>query len=102
MKKVPKNKRFAFWHYYLFPYIVGAEVLQLDCSGLVCELKSYGKVHQFKPSLGFTDLETGEKLKKELEILKINYDYHVNIVKENFNNTLTSIIKGKIKSPFEK
>lgn len=96
MKKIPKNKQFAFWKYDRFPYCLGGEVTEIikekgHLNGCV-ETKNFGVGYYFTPFL-FTDLETGRKIKAQLDSLEEEREKMLKLVYDGFNARLKEIIK---------
>lgn len=71
-----KVKRYAFWKYDLFPYMLSGEIIgqcKVKWPGKdYYEIAGYGKGYYFRPFLIIRGAK-GEKLKKCIEILGVQY-----------------------------
>ena len=70
--KAGSRKKFAFWKYDLFPFILGGEVSKTLEGGQV-EIVGFGPGYNFKPFL-ITSYADGVTLHEKLEQIKKNYE----------------------------
>lgn len=91
MKTQIKIKRYAFWKYDLFPYMLSGEI-ESRCGSkypgkeYYC-IKGYGNGHYFKPFL-IVRGKKGEKLKNEVDNLRNEYRLAEIELKNNFKDRL--------------
>jgi predicted DNA-binding antitoxin AbrB/MazE fold protein len=81
-------KIFAFWKYDQFPHVLGGEVIEFQ--GEKVKVKGYDD-YLFTP-MKVVDLETGKKMKAELESVRQEYEAALKKAKKEFTEKIKTIL----------
>ena len=79
---------FAFWKYDLFPYVLGAKILEMKEDGRVLA-EGYSS-YLFRP-IKILPLEPGRTLFAQLKVLKQEYDTNLELLKIDYDKKLLAI-----------
>ncbi len=85
-----KNRKFAFWRYDLFPFVLGAEIIKKFDNETV-EARGY-EGYSVAP-IKIVSYEKGLEIKSELDNLKKKRLETLEIIGEFFENRLNKIMK---------
>lgn len=90
----PDQRLFAFWHYDLFPYVLGAEVTKFVSDGLV-QAKGY-QTYCFKP-LRVVLLDEGTELWSKLSALREEHRRAIDDINQSFLARAEELFGEKLK-----